>query len=58
LAPLQRDIGSELGDENSTLKQFHPEAEFINLEHRREIDRVFTTAKMSDLLDRLSRGVD
>src|SRR5512132_1743811 len=28
--------------ENSTLKRFHPESEFINLEHRREIDRVFT----------------
>ena len=28
--------------ENSTLKRFHPEAEFINLEHRRGIDRVFT----------------
>ncbi|MEY2559197.1 MAG: hypothetical protein QOE34_2622 [Verrucomicrobiota bacterium] len=36
--------------ENSTLKRFHPEAEFINLEHRREIDRVFTTAETSDLL--------
>jgi CobQ/CobB/MinD/ParA nucleotide binding domain len=28
--------------ENSTLKRFHPESEFINLERRREIDRVFT----------------
>jgi hypothetical protein len=36
--------------ENSTLKRFHPEAEFINLEHRREIDRVFTTAETHDLL--------
>ena len=36
--------------ENSTLKRFHPEAEFINLEHRREIDRVFTTAETCDLL--------
>jgi CobQ/CobB/MinD/ParA nucleotide binding domain len=36
--------------ENSTLKRFHPEAEFINLEHRREIDRVFTAAETSDLL--------
>lgn len=36
--------------ENSTLKRFHPEAEFINLEHRREIDRVFTAAELSDLL--------
>ncbi|MDP9099341.1 MAG: hypothetical protein M3N48_10180 [Verrucomicrobiota bacterium] len=36
--------------ENSTLKRFHPESEFINLEHRREIDRMFTTAETSDLL--------
>ncbi|MGH8093205.1 MAG: hypothetical protein ACREIF_07020 [Chthoniobacterales bacterium] len=36
--------------ENSTLKRFHPEAEFINLEHRREIDRVLTTAETHDLL--------
>ena len=36
--------------ENSTLKRFHPEAEFINLEHRRELDRVFTTAETCDLL--------
>jgi hypothetical protein len=43
-----RAIGSD--HENSTLKRFHPEAEFINLEHRREIDRVFTTAESSDLL--------
>ncbi len=37
-------------DENSTLKRFHPEADFINLEHRREIDAVFTTAETCDLL--------
>ncbi len=36
--------------ENSTLKRFYPEAEFINLEQRREIDRVFTTAETCDLL--------
>ena len=36
--------------ENSTLKRFHPQSEFINLEHRREIDRVFTTAETCDLL--------
>ena len=36
--------------ENSTLKRFHQEAEFINLEHRREIDRVFTAAETSELL--------
>lgn len=36
--------------ENSTLKRFHPEAGFINLEHRREIDRIFTAAETCDLL--------
>jgi G3E family GTPase len=36
--------------ENSTLKRFHPQSEFISLEHRREIDRVFTTAETSNLL--------
>jgi hypothetical protein len=36
--------------ENSTLKRFHPEVDFINLEHRREIDAVFTTAETCDLL--------
>jgi hypothetical protein len=36
--------------ENSTLKRFHPESDFINLEHRREIDRMFTTAENCDLL--------
>jgi CO dehydrogenase nickel-insertion accessory protein CooC1 len=36
--------------ENSTLKRFRPEAEFVDLEHRREIDRVFTAAETSDLL--------
>lgn len=36
--------------ENSTLKRFHPEADFINLEHRREIDRMFIAAETADLL--------
>ena len=36
--------------ENSTLKRFHPESDFINLEHRREIDRMFTTVENCDLL--------
>lgn len=36
--------------ENSTLKRFHPEADFINLENRREIDAVFTTAETCELL--------
>ena len=36
--------------ENSTLKRFHPESDFINLEHRREIDWMFIAAESSDLL--------
>ena len=36
--------------ENSTLKRFHPDSDFINLEKRREIDRMFITAETTDLL--------
>ena len=36
--------------ENSTLKRFHPEADFINLDHRREIERMFIAAETCDLL--------
>ena len=42
--------GIDSDHENSTLKRFHPESEFINLEHRREIDRMFIAAETSDLL--------
>ena len=47
-AHVYRAIDSD--HENSTLKRFHPESDFINLEHRREIERVFTAAETSDLL--------
>jgi DNA replication protein DnaC len=36
--------------ENSTLKRFHPESDLMNLEHRREIDRMFIAAETWDLL--------
>ena len=36
--------------ENSTLKRFHPDSDFINLEQRREIDHVFIAAESADLL--------
>ncbi len=36
--------------ENSTLKRFHPEATFMNLEERHEIDLMFTAAETCDLL--------
>jgi hypothetical protein len=36
--------------ENSTLKRFHPEAQFINLEEEREIDGVLDAAESRDLL--------
>jgi hypothetical protein len=35
--------------ENSTLKRFHPEADFINLEQKRELERMFTAAETCDL---------
>jgi len=36
--------------ENSTLKRFHPDSDFINLEQRREIDRILITAETADLV--------
>ncbi len=36
--------------ENSTLKRFHADADFINLEQRREIDQMFIVAESADLL--------
>ena len=46
--------------ENSTLKRFHPEAQFINLEHKREIDGLFDAAENSNLLvvDRRAASTD
>jgi hypothetical protein len=36
--------------ENSTLKRFHPDFDFINLEQRREIDHMFIATESADLL--------
>ena len=36
--------------ENSTLKRFHPEAEFVSLEDKRGLDAVFHAAETSSLL--------
>ena len=36
--------------ENSTLKRLHPDSDFINLEQRREIDRIFIAAQTTDML--------
>jgi MinD superfamily P-loop ATPase len=36
--------------ENSTLKRFHSDSDFINLEQRREIDRIFIAAETTDML--------
>jgi hypothetical protein len=36
--------------ENSTLKRFHPDSDFINLEHPREIDRIFIAAETRDTM--------
>ena len=36
--------------ENSTLKRFHPEADFISLEDKRGLDGIFTAAETSSLL--------
>ena len=45
---VHRAIDSD--NENSTLKRFHPEADFMNLDHRHEIDLMFTAAEKNDLL--------
>ena len=37
-------------NENSTLKRFHPEAQFIDLSDRRELDAIFTAAEKSNLV--------
>ena len=37
-------------NENSTLKRFHPDAEFINIERVQEIDTVFSALEFSDLV--------
>jgi CobQ/CobB/MinD/ParA family nucleotide binding protein len=36
-------------NENSTLKRFHPEAGFLDLENRRELDQVFTVLDKANL---------
>jgi cellulose biosynthesis protein BcsQ len=36
--------------ENSTLKRFDPDSDFINLEQRRQIDHIFIVAEATDLL--------
>jgi CobQ/CobB/MinD/ParA family nucleotide binding protein len=36
--------------ENSTLKRFYPDSDFVNLKQRREIDRIFIAAKTTNML--------
>lgn len=37
-------------NENSTLKRFHPDARFLDLNHRRELDGIFTALERTELV--------
>lgn len=37
-------------NENSTLKRFHPDARFLDLDHRRELDAIFGTLEKANLV--------
>ncbi len=41
---------ADTDDENSTLLRFHPDADFVNIQKPREIDRLFALLETNDLL--------
>ena len=43
-------VAIDSDNENSTLKRFHPEAQFLDLENRRELDGIFTALEKSSLV--------
>jgi len=43
-------IAMDSDNENSTLKRFHPEAQFLDLASRREMDRIFNALEQTALL--------
>ena len=43
-------VAIDSDNENSTLKRFHPEARFLNLEDRRELDGIFSALEKSSLV--------
>jgi len=43
-------VAIDTDNENSTLKRFHPEADYIRIDREREIDRLFSALEGSDLI--------
>ena len=43
-------VAIDSDNENSTLKRFHPETRFLDLENRRELDNIFTALEKSNLV--------
>jgi hypothetical protein len=43
-------VAMDSDNENSTLKRFHPEADFIDLSNRRELDNIFAALEKTNLI--------
>lgn len=43
-------VAIDTDNENSTLKRFHPEAQFLDLSNRRELDGIFSALEKTDLV--------
>lgn len=43
-------VSIDSDNENSTLKRFHPDARFLDLDNHRELDGIFTTLEKSQLV--------
>lgn len=43
-------VAIDSDNENSTLKRFHPDALFLDLDNRRELDRIFGSLETSELV--------
>jgi cellulose biosynthesis protein BcsQ len=43
-------VAIDSDNENSTLKRFHPDARFLDLDSRRELDGIFTALEKTDLV--------
>ena len=43
-------VAIDSDNENSTLKRFHPDTRFLDLDHRRELDGIFTALENANLV--------
>jgi len=43
-------VAIDSDNENSTLKRFHPDTRFLNLNNRRELDGIFSALEKSNLV--------